>query len=257
MSSASGSPPGSPPAGGKNNDDEGASQPAKNLADDLSDDDSELSDVDEAQFEDFDPTALALDRDEPRDVADEETVKLLGRHKRKRDEGVEADAGKKKKKEGRREKERKERKKREKKERVDDDFVQGEVMEGKRRQKDGPKERKKAVVEEVNEEDLTPEERKCEQRLETQVSNTVCRPKASTGSGNGRCAQEAQPGPTAQARRHRMHNYSSTRTFLTYHRTSSRPPTRRSQTYATAWRTQQPPMWMLGPPIHPGQRCTN
>ena len=92
---------------------------------DDSDDESALSEVDEAQFEDFDPTAIAIDE---RPVAiDETNVDLIGTHKRKRAEGEEPEK-RKKKKEGRREKPKKNRRAKD----VDDDFVGGEEVEGKR-----------------------------------------------------------------------------------------------------------------------------
>lgn len=66
-----------------------------------SDDESVLSDVDENQFEDFDPANVEID-DRPQLAIDEENLKLIGRHKRSRNadgEWVE----KKKHREGRRE----------------------------------------------------------------------------------------------------------------------------------------------------------
>lgn len=87
-------------------------------ADDVSDVESVLSDVDEAQFEDFDPNAIAIE-DRPAIAVDESNVAMLGVHKRKRadgDGGAEGGsgggAGKKKKREGRRDKPKKSRKRR-------------------------------------------------------------------------------------------------------------------------------------------------
>ena len=137
--------------------------------DELSDNDSILSDVDEAQFEDFDPAALDIDERPALDV-DEDNVKLLGRHKRKRDGDVDGEGVKKKKKEGRRDKP-----KRSKKKRDDDDaFSGGEELEGKRtRKKKGiaedseRKERRKArSVSPDNDDNLDPETR-------TALSTTV------------------------------------------------------------------------------------
>lgn len=66
----------------------------------ISDDESILSEVDEAQFEDFNPETVDVD-DRPQLAIDEENLKLIGRHKRKRtDEGE----GRTRRKEGRREK---------------------------------------------------------------------------------------------------------------------------------------------------------
>ncbi|GAB7340746.1 hypothetical protein MBLNU457_7123t2 [Dothideomycetes sp. NU457] len=70
------------------------------------DEDSDaLSEVDEAQFEDFDPNAIAID-ERPR-VVDADGVAMLGKHKRKREDGD--GEARKKKKEGRREKPKKSR----------------------------------------------------------------------------------------------------------------------------------------------------
>ena len=133
--------------------------------DDISDNESILSDVDEAQFEDFDPNQIAIE-ERPAIAVDEDNVKLLGRHKRKRDGEADGEGGKKKKKEGKREKPKKVRKKQD----SDDDFSGGQEMEGKRIRKKKPfteggeKVRKeKAKVRAAtpeNEEAMDPEERK-------------------------------------------------------------------------------------------------
>ncbi|KAK2745280.1 Transcription factor iws1 [Myotisia sp. PD_48] len=126
---------------------------ADNLLADLSDDESVLSDVDEAQFENFDPENLAIE-DRPALAIDEENLKLVGRHKRRRTEEEESQR-KKKKKEGRREK-RSHRKKHD-----SDDFSGGEEVEGKRHRKSKDRERSsRKPVEEVNEEDLDPATRR-------------------------------------------------------------------------------------------------
>lgn len=107
-----------------------ASNPTADMDSDLSDNDSILSDVDEAQFEDFDPANVAID-DRPAIAVDEDNVRLLGRHKRKRDEEAgEGEGAKRKKKEGKREKPKKLRKKRDDDE--EDDFSGGQELEGKR-----------------------------------------------------------------------------------------------------------------------------
>ncbi|KAI4126669.1 MAG: hypothetical protein LQ347_004877, partial [Umbilicaria vellea] len=136
--------------------------PTADMDDDLSDSDI-LSDVDEAQFEDFDPANVAID-DRPAIAVDEDNVKLLGRHKRKRDGEGEVEGGKKKKKEGKRDKPKKLRKKRDE----DDNFSGGEELEGKRVRKkkaegaEGVRKEKvrprKATPE--DEEQLDPEERR-------------------------------------------------------------------------------------------------
>ncbi|RDW76640.1 transcription factor SPN1 [Aspergillus mulundensis] len=71
-----------------------------NLGD--SDDESILSEVDEAQFEDFDPENVDIE-DRPQLDIDEENLKLIGRHKRKR---TEEEGASRRKKEGRRKKSR-------------------------------------------------------------------------------------------------------------------------------------------------------
>ena len=91
-----------------------------------SDDESVLSEIDEAQFEDFDPTAIAIeDRNEPVPI-DETNINLIGTHKRKRTE-ADGEKPKKKKKEGKRE-----RPKKRKRRSDDDDLSGGEAVEGKR-----------------------------------------------------------------------------------------------------------------------------
>ncbi|KAI9762991.1 MAG: Transcription factor iws1 [Chaenotheca gracillima] len=135
------------------------------LENDIADlsDESDLSDVDEAQFEDFDPANVAID-DRPAIAVDESNVGLIGVHKRKRVPGAEGEEGaKKKKKEGRREKPKKSRKKRD-----EDEFSGGEELEGKRERKKKSlggerKERakaRKATPEPDKEEELSPEERR-------------------------------------------------------------------------------------------------
>jgi transcription factor SPN1 len=129
----------------------------------LSDNDSVLSDIDEAQFEDFDPENVAIEERPKPVLVDEDNAKLLGRHKRKRVEGEDGDGEiKKKKKEGRREKKIIKRKKD-----SDDGFSGGEELQGKRVRKkgaesgEGRKERPARASEQTpeNEDDLDPETR--------------------------------------------------------------------------------------------------
>ncbi|EEH07907.1 transcription factor iws1 [Histoplasma capsulatum G186AR] len=118
---------------------------------DLSDDESVLSDVDDAQFEDFDAANVSID-ERPAIAIDEENLKLIGRHKRARNQEEEEQRKKKKSKEGRREK------KSRRRQESDDAFSGGEEIEGKRarkRREDGEK-RSRKIVEEINEEDLDP-----------------------------------------------------------------------------------------------------
>lgn len=104
--------------------------PTADMDGDQSDNDSILSDVDEAQFEDFDPANVAID-DRPAIAVDEDNVRLLGRHKRKRDGEIgDGEGAKKKKKEGKREKTKKLRKRRDGDD--EDDFSGGPELEGKR-----------------------------------------------------------------------------------------------------------------------------
>ena len=141
-----------------------AANPEADADDDLSDADSILSDVDEAQFEDFDPNQITIE-ERPAIAVDEDNVKLLGRHKRKRDaDGADGEGKKKKKREGRRDKPKKSRKKKD----SDDEFSGGQEIEGKRVRKKkafveggGRKERPKAVRRATPEDEgeLDPEER--------------------------------------------------------------------------------------------------
>ncbi|MCJ1307290.1 Transcription factor iws1 [Agyrium rufum] len=184
MSSASGSLPGSPlPEAGNDPSDPNQPQydfkdpPTPPVADptmdmdDVSDNESVLSDIDEAQFEDFRPDLIEID-ERPEIAVDEDNVKLLGRHKRKRtdaeDGDFDIDAGKKKKKEGKREKPKKNRKKADD---SDEGFSGGEEMQGKRVRKrkeageggTGEKKERARTVRKATPEDedmLSPEERR-------------------------------------------------------------------------------------------------
>ena len=119
---------------------------------DDSDDESLLSEVDEAQFADFDATAVQI-------APDLDTLnRTIKAKKRKRADGDQLDKPKKKK-EGTREKVKKNRRKAD----SDDGFSGGEELDGKRsrRSKGGdgqPRERKKKpVMDDINEDDLDPE----------------------------------------------------------------------------------------------------
>lgn len=118
---------------------------------DDSDDESLLSEVDEAQFADFDPSAVAPDF--------ETLNRSIKIGKRKRTEGD--DSVRPKKKEKTREKPKKSRRR---KDDSDDGFEGGEEIEGKRQRKSKslvPKDRKKRTAQpEINEEGLDPEERR-------------------------------------------------------------------------------------------------
>lgn len=150
-----------------------AAEPSTTLptADDAdeSDDESLLSEVDEAQFADFDATAVQV-------APDLETLsKHIKASKRKRAEGDVPQ----KRKEGRREKSKRSRKRAD----SDDGFSGGEELEGKRARKskgaDGLSKEKKrrAPVQEINEEHLTPEERR-RKALDRAMDAALKRPSA-------------------------------------------------------------------------------
>ena len=134
---------------------------------DDSDDESELEELDETQFQDFDAEALKLPV-----AVDESNVGQLGVHKRKRTDGEARE--KKKRKEGRREKPNRERRRREGGDDDEDtDFEYGAEVEGKRVRKSkvgadgrsvkGSAERRRKQAEAPppeDEENLSPEERK-------------------------------------------------------------------------------------------------
>jgi transcription factor SPN1 len=140
--------------------------------------DSELSEVDEAEFADFDPTTVALD-DRPTVNIDEDVARTLKAGKRKRTD-KDGEAGPKKAKEAKRDKPKK------KKNRSDldagaiddggdeyDSGADGQIIEGKRKPKpktaridgdrkgrDRVKEVRKEAEAEENDENLTPDERR-------------------------------------------------------------------------------------------------
>lgn len=111
---------------------------------DISDDESVLSEVDEAQFEDFNPDDVDIE-DRPALDVDAENLKLIGRHKRKRRDDEEG--GSKKRKEGRREKK--------KRQQRDSDAESGD---GKPARRKATKARREATPE--DDETLSPEERR-------------------------------------------------------------------------------------------------
>ena len=128
------------------------------------DSDDNLSEMDDAQFDDFNANDVAIE-ERPR-VVDANGVALLGKHKRKREEGEGAEgAGKKKRKEGRREKPKRSKKRAEEGE---DEFNEDVDMEGGgvRRRKRGTAEggevrRRKRTPSVERDQLLTPEEREC------------------------------------------------------------------------------------------------
>ncbi|KAH7390162.1 hypothetical protein BKA64DRAFT_116198 [Cadophora sp. MPI-SDFR-AT-0126] len=129
-----------------------------NEENDISDNESELSEVDEAEFAEFDPTTVALE-DRPLVGIDEDVARTLKAGKRKR---ADKEGDGKKPKEAKRDKKKRAR-------RDDDEDPDGQVLDGKRTKKpksvrsdrekgDKPRERRPPTPE--NEENLTPEERR-------------------------------------------------------------------------------------------------
>lgn len=114
----------------------------------MSDDESVLSDVDEAQFEDFDPENVAVD-DRPALDIDEENLRLVGRHKRSRKEG-EGEEKKKKKKEGKREKKSR---RRQEEEGLSDGGGEGA---GSKKRRSGARGERQRQAPEIDEESLDP-----------------------------------------------------------------------------------------------------
>jgi transcription factor SPN1 len=119
-------------ASGDDDDDEGG----------ISDDESILSEVDEAQFENFDPENVDVE-DRPQLAIDEDNLKLIGRHKRKREEGE----SRPRRKEGRREKKRR-----------GQDDEDGDEASSRRKEK--KKKEKKPAEPDTDEETLDPETRR-------------------------------------------------------------------------------------------------
>lgn len=115
------------------------------LAEDDDDDESLLSEVDEAQFDDFDPSAVAV----APDFDDLRKTKIT---KRKREDG---DQGAPRKKERTRE-----RRIRRRGEEEDDGEAEGDGEAGTTRRRRADGDRKKVVRVEVDEDTLTPEERR-------------------------------------------------------------------------------------------------
>lgn len=141
-------------------DDLDAHDEASEAADDdeepNNDPESELEELDEAQFDEFDPESATINVPDQPVAVDESNVAQLGVHKRKRVEGE--NGGRKKKKEGRREKAKKVRAGGD----DEDNFEGGPEIEGSRRKKAGTaaKRAPRARTPE-NEDNLSPEERKC------------------------------------------------------------------------------------------------
>ncbi|KAJ5166873.1 uncharacterized protein N7482_005654 [Penicillium canariense] len=129
-----------PVADGENKEDGGEERDDDDNEGDISDDESILSEVDEAQFENFDPENVDVE-DRPQLAIDEENLKLIGRHKRKRNDDGE---GRSRRKEGRREK----------KSRRARDEEEGEEGSSRRKER-----KKKEASPDTDEETLDPETR--------------------------------------------------------------------------------------------------
>jgi len=138
-------------------DDEDNQETAK-IADEESENESDLSDVDEAEFDEFDPASVAIDTRKENVVIDEDIAKTLKAGKRKRSE---KDGESRKAKEGKREKK--------KKRRDEDEDPDGMELDGKRIRKpksirpDGERRervREKRAPTPENEDNLTPAEKR-------------------------------------------------------------------------------------------------
>ncbi|KAM0713892.1 hypothetical protein Q7P37_010854 [Cladosporium fusiforme] len=118
--------------------------------------DSDLDELDEAQFDNFDPESANINVPDQPVAVDDSNVGQLGVHKRKRVEGEDGER-KKKKKEGRREKAKKVRAGGD----DEDNFEGGPEMEGSRRKKAGTAAKKAPRARSPeNEDNLSPEERR-------------------------------------------------------------------------------------------------
>jgi len=135
------------------------------------DGDSDLDELDEAQFDNFDPESATVNVPDQPVAVDDSNVALLGVHKRKRVEGEDGER-KKKKKEGRREKAKKVRAGGDDDE---DNFEGGPQIEGSRRKKAGAaSKRAPRARSPENEDNLSPEERKSAVRGNLQNGSLTC-----------------------------------------------------------------------------------
>lgn len=171
-----------PEAGDDDDDDDAAPN---------NDHDSDLDELDEAQFDNFDPESATVNVPDQPVAVDDSNVALLGVHKRKRVEGEDGER-KKKKKEGRREKVKKVRAGGDDDE---DNFEGGPQIEGSRRKKAGTaaKRAPRARTPE-NEDSLSPEERKFAIReiMRRTMLTSYNRPPPCARTEDGRCASQQQ-----------------------------------------------------------------
>jgi transcription factor SPN1 len=170
-----------------NDDDEEEAEPNNDA-------DSDLDELDEAQFDNFDPESATVNVPDQPVAVDDSNVGLLGVHKRKRAEGEDGER-KKKKKEGRREKAKKVRAGGD----DEDNFEGGPEIEGSRRKKAGTAaKRAPRARSPENEDNLSPEERKCAANVGKQYRELTSNFRTSTRprTQNGRRTPQQQALPS-------------------------------------------------------------
>ncbi|KAF2199455.1 hypothetical protein GQ43DRAFT_420259 [Delitschia confertaspora ATCC 74209] len=143
----------------------------------LSSDESDLSEVDEGQFADFNPEEIAIE-ERPPQMIDETNVSLIGVHKRQRTEGEEGERKKKKKKDSRREKPKRGRRG------VDEEEADGEDAGGRKSRKRKEGRVRGATPDENEEENLTPEERRkraLDRAMDNMMKSTTTRRRRKDG----------------------------------------------------------------------------
>ena len=181
-----------------------------------SDDESDLSDIDEAQFENFDPANVAIDERTAGAVEvdlDESNIGLIGVHKRKRSD-VEESGGKTKKKK-QQQQQRKQEKPNKRFRKKDDggndgdgDFILTEELMSKRTRKareptsddrESPRKKKKKGTKDkdVDDEQLSPEERKLVFYAHHPIDHSLLR----LGPGPGYLVNPCSPFPSFLGRR--------------------------------------------------------
>lgn len=162
--------------------------------------DSDLDELDESQFDNFDPESAQVNVPDQPVAVDDSNVAQLGVHKRKRVEGEDGER-KKKKKEGRREKAKKVRAGGD----DEDNFEGGPEIEGSRRKKGGAAtKRAPRARSPENEDNLSPEERKYAAKEEMKFRKLTPRIRAPprARAQNGRCTSQQQA-LSSQGRWHR------------------------------------------------------
>jgi transcription factor SPN1 len=156
--------------------------------DDGLDDESDLSEVDEAQFDNFEPTIV--DRPQP---VDAENIRAIGVHKRKRPttgtEGADEKEERRKEKRKKDSRARKPKRSRKTREELDQDekFSGGEQIEGKRARRgrgEGERRPRAPVEDDEPDENLTPDERR-RKALENKITNALRNPNQRRGRPAG------------------------------------------------------------------------